>query len=336
MTDLLLTYIVPVYNTAPYVVKCLQSLVNQGFEPDQYEIIAVDDGSTDDSRARIEAFAQEHPQVRLLCQANAGVSAARNLALDHARGRYVQFIDSDDYLADGAMAQLVRRAVDENLDVLMFNFDWVDVDGQALKVSKPRDDMQSTPVMTGVEFLDAFTLMQYVCWYIVRLDCLNKREIRFNTSLIACEDGEMSPRFMLYASRVAYCDASPYCYVNRGDSAMNNTNREHLRRRIFSQIDAAQSIDRTINQFEAATGRDVPASVAGLRNLYLYFSMTKALTCGCVDDAVSRIRSAGLYPFPCIGPETNYMGAKWKVIHRLMMHPGLWSVLSRVYSMMNK
>ena len=88
MTDnsILLTYIIPVYNTERYVLKCLQSVVNQGLHPDQYEVLVVDDGSTDGSREVVKEFAADRPQVHLLTQANAGVSAARNLALDHARG----------------------------------------------------------------------------------------------------------------------------------------------------------------------------------------------------------------------------------------------------------
>ena len=96
MSDLLLTYIIPLYNTETYVLKCLQSIVDQDLSPDQYEVIVIDDGSTDGSRAVVEGFAREHSQVMLLTQVNAGVSAARNLALEHARGRYLQFVDSDD------------------------------------------------------------------------------------------------------------------------------------------------------------------------------------------------------------------------------------------------
>ncbi|MBQ3730849.1 MAG: hypothetical protein II905_03755, partial [Muribaculaceae bacterium] len=70
--------------------------------------------------------------------------------------------------------------------------------------------------------------------------------------------------------------------------------------------------------------------------VYLYFSMTKALTCGMVDEVVDRIRQAGLYPFPCVGPEANYDGVKWKVIHWPMMHPRLWSFLSKIYRMIKK
>jgi hypothetical protein len=76
--------------------------------------------------------------------------------------------------------------------------------------------------------------------------------------------------------------------------------------------------------------------VLGVRNVYLYFSMTKALTCGYVKETLARIRQYGMYPFPCVGPEANYTGFKWGVIHRLMMRPRLWQCLSRIYCMIRK
>lgn len=336
MADILLTYIVPVYNTEPYLPKCLHSLVNQGLDKEVYEVLVVDDGSSDGSKAVVEAFAAEHPQVRLISQPNAGVSAARNKALDSARGRYVQFVDSDDYLEAGAMAPLLQRAVDEDLDVLMFNFKWVDGDGRLIKVSHPRDGMETTPAMPSIDYLSAYPIMQYVCWYIVRLDLLNRLNLRFNTSLIACEDGALAAEFMLHVGRVAFSQAEPYCYVSRGDSAMNNTDAAHLRRRIFSQVDAAGVINAAIGRYQAASGKQAPASISGLRNLYLYFSMTKALACDCVDAVVERMRQAGMYPFPCIGPEVNYLGAKWKVLHALMVHPRIWKFLSVIYRWIKK
>ena len=112
MSELLLTYIVPVYNTEAYVLQCLQSIVGQGLEAEDYEVLAVDDGSTDTSRSVVEAFTRDHAQVRLLTQANKGVSAARNLALDNARGRYVMFVDSDDRIREHAVPRLLKKVVD--------------------------------------------------------------------------------------------------------------------------------------------------------------------------------------------------------------------------------
>jgi hypothetical protein len=167
--------------------------------------------------------------------------------------------------------------------------------------------------------------------FIIRRDYLERERLRFDTSLIACEDGALISRFLLNAGRVAHDDTVAYCYVNRSDSAMHNPDRDHLRRRIFSQVDAAVSINATARQFEEQTGKRAPASVYGVRNVYLYFSMTKALTCGLVDEVLDRIRQAGLFPFPCVGPEADYQGVKWKLIHSLMMRPRLWKLLSNIY-----
>ena len=335
MSEILLTYIVPVYNTERYLEKCLRSIVGQGIDADAYEVLVMDDGSTDGSKAVAEAFIRENPQVRLFTAANAGVSAARNRALDAARGRYVQFVDSDDFLLDGMMGRLLQRALDDRLDVLVFNYNWADPDGT---ITRPSCDAAATtsPMTTGVEYLSCNTMSPYVWRYLISRDYLEKNQWRFDPSLIVCEDGDLIARFMLNASRVASDASAPYCYVNRGDSAMHNQDKEHLRRRIFSQIDSAASIDATIRKYETESGVKAPASVSGLRNVYLYFSMTKALTCGCVDEALTRIRQAGLYPFPCVGPEANYVGPRWKIIHRLMMTPALWSGLSKLYCMIKK
>lgn len=335
MSELLLTYIVPVYNTEAYVLQCLQSIVNQGLDPDAYEVLAVDDGSSDSSRAVIEAFACEHPQVRLLVQANAGVSTARNLALDNARGCYLMFVDSDDYLCGNTVPRLLRRIQDESLDVLSFNYCRVDVEGHQLPHTRD-DNYATTAVSTGYDFLTAHSMTPYVWRFMIRRDYLEQGQWRFNPSLIVCEDGALIAQFLLNAPRMAHDGQEVYCYVTRGDSAMHNPDRDHLRRRICSQVDSAALIDATARQFEASTGLKAPASVDGVRNVYLYFSMTKALTTGLVDEILERIRKAGLFPFPCVGPEADYYGMKWKIIHLLMMRPWLWRCLSKVYRMIKK
>lgn len=331
MSEILLTYIVPVYNTEAYLDRCLQSLVNQGLAEDAYEVLVVDDGSTDGSRGVVEKFAVTHPQVRLIAQANAGVSAARNLALSQATGRYVQFVDSDDYLEPAVMGPLLHQAMSDNLEMLLFNFRKVDEQGTTLEHFRSSDDAAVTSVTTGVGFLESHRLMPYVCWYLLQRDYLNDMQARFDSSLVVCEDGAFITGLLLNANRVAYRDVTPYCYVMRSGSAMHNAEREHQRRRIFSQVDAAASIEQTCRQYTAREGRDVPASVRGLRNVYLYFSMTRALTAKCVDEVVARMREAGLFPFPCVGPEANYHGMKWRLIHSLMMRPSLWRVLSVLY-----
>ena len=335
MKDILLSYIVPVYNTEAYVIKCLDTIIDQGINPDEYEVIVVDDGSPDNSRAIIQEYIQTHQQVRLISQPNGGLSAARNTGIDNAHGRYLHFVDSDDYLVPGMMNSLLQRAVNQNLDILFFNYQGVDMQGNPIAAGKVVD-FPSTQPMTGYDFLKTHSMIPYAWRFLLSRDYLDKVGYRFDTSIRICEDGPFMARILPNAESVVYEDSIAYCYVNRGDSFMHNPNPEHLRRRLLSQVDAAASINEAITQFESSTGLPSPKSVAGMRNVYLYFSMTKALTCGCVDDVLQHIKQAGLYPFPCVGPEANYTGKKWAIIHFLMMRPCIWKFLSKIYCMVKK
>lgn len=97
----LLTVIVPVYNTADYLPRCVDSLLNQGLG-EQLEILLVNDGSTDGSEKICDKYYAAYPTIiRLLEKDNGGVSSARNLGMDNASGRYLTFVDSDDYISAG-------------------------------------------------------------------------------------------------------------------------------------------------------------------------------------------------------------------------------------------
>ena len=104
----LISVIIPVYNVAPYLERCLDSVAAQTWE--NLEVWLVDDGSTDGSLALCEARAEQDSRFRVLRQANAGVSAARNRGMDHAAGQYLQFVDGDDFLPPDATENQARTA----------------------------------------------------------------------------------------------------------------------------------------------------------------------------------------------------------------------------------
>jgi len=97
-----LSTVIPVYNTAPWLGRCVDSVLAQGLGAGEHEIVLVDDGSTDASPAICDGYAAAYPgRVRVLHQPNCGVSAARNAGVAAARGEYVHFVDSDDRLVPG-------------------------------------------------------------------------------------------------------------------------------------------------------------------------------------------------------------------------------------------
>ena len=108
--------VIPVYNSAKYLRECLDSVVSQTF--DDWEIVAVDDGSSDESPAILDEYAAKDSRIRVIHKANAGVSAARNDGLDTAKGEYIVFVDSDDLLLASALDILYKKISSENADVV--------------------------------------------------------------------------------------------------------------------------------------------------------------------------------------------------------------------------
>ncbi|MEU9444864.1 glycosyltransferase family 2 protein [Streptomyces sp. NPDC048304] len=112
--------IVPVYNPGPYIEDCIASLLRQSLPPDAYEVIFVDDGSTDATPARLDALAAEHPHIHVIHQENSGWSGKpRNVGIEACRGEFVMFVDNDDRLGDEALERMYDYGVANKADVIV-------------------------------------------------------------------------------------------------------------------------------------------------------------------------------------------------------------------------
>jgi poly(ribitol-phosphate) beta-N-acetylglucosaminyltransferase len=112
--------VVPVYNTGPYIELCIDSILGQSLPADEYEAIFVDDGSTDDTPARLDELAAEHPNVHVIHTSNSGwAGTPRNIGIDAAVGEFIQFVDSDDYLGAEAMERMYDYGVANGADVIV-------------------------------------------------------------------------------------------------------------------------------------------------------------------------------------------------------------------------
>lgn len=116
-----LSVIVPIYNVEKYLPRCLDSLLCQGMETKEYEVICVNDGSTDNSAAILAEYEKKYPDIfRVVTQGNQGVSVARNIGMQMAQGEYIAFVDSDDYVVIGGYAYLCETFLLGGADVLTF------------------------------------------------------------------------------------------------------------------------------------------------------------------------------------------------------------------------
>ena len=114
-----ISLIIPVYNVQEYIEKALQSVVNQTFK--DFEVIIVNDGSKDQSVEIVKKFIRKYDNFRLINQENQGLSGARNTGLKEAKGEYIAFIDSDDFIENNFLEELYNLAVDNDADISYCN-----------------------------------------------------------------------------------------------------------------------------------------------------------------------------------------------------------------------
>ena len=117
---MLLSIIIPLYNCGESIEQCILSVYKQNLDERDFEVIVVNDGSTDGSEKRVQKIAELHNNITLINQKNQGPSAARNIGIRVAKGKYLQFLDADDYLVEGYIDRLLKTALDDDPDIITF------------------------------------------------------------------------------------------------------------------------------------------------------------------------------------------------------------------------
>lgn len=240
-----LSIIVPVYNVEAYLQKCVTSLLNQDLPASEYEIILVDDGSTDGSGALCDALAAEQGSIRVIHQQNRGLSGARNAGISAAAGQYVLFVDSDDFLESDVLGKLVKLGEDKDLDILRFNYQNVNEAGEVFepnKYAKPFVDF-SEEVCDGVTFLnERLGYACYACQFMVRASLLKQEGNGFKEG-IYYEDVEWTPRVLLQAGRTASTGKIVYNYLFRTGSIARNTDIEKKRKALRDKLSILEGFE---------------------------------------------------------------------------------------------
>ena len=200
--------IVPVYNAQKYLERSLDSILGQSFT--DYELILVDDGSTDDSGKMCDDYVRSNPQVRVFHQTNQGVSAARQKGLDSATGEYVIFADPDDWVEPTMLEELFEVAINDDADVVLCDF-WINSSEETgdRKYQNPRalsSDSVLRQLISGE--LHGFTWNK-----LYRSSCLKKHHVAFPQGINYSEDLWFNCKlFLNHDVKVAYLQKPFYHY----------------------------------------------------------------------------------------------------------------------------
>lgn len=227
--------IIPIYNAERYLRDCIDSILNQKFQ--EFELILVNDGSTDNSGFICDEYAQMNSKVKVFHLENGGVSKARNFGIEHAQGEYIQFVDADDCITEDCGVCFLESANKSNPDMIIGNSRIYDTNNNVLEILDIGNSGEYTPkqLLDGITFSLKAQYLHYVWnkWY--RADIIRKYNIKFDTSVNLGEDFLFNCRFMRYCNSIALTQKEIYNYYWRINQSLTKKFRynELERRRIM-------------------------------------------------------------------------------------------------------
>lgn len=199
--------IVPVYNAASTLRKCVDSLLAQTLK--DFEVLLVDDGSTDESSAICDEYAGKDSRVKAFHKANGGVSSARQFGIDHAQGEYTIHTDPDDWVEPEMLEELYKKAKEIDADMVICDYWENGPDIQKKVVQKPAS------LNAGTVLQELFThLHGSTCNKMIRKSCYPKFGVRFPMGIDYCEDLYVCASLLKHDIKVAYLPKAFYHYYN--------------------------------------------------------------------------------------------------------------------------
>lgn len=219
----LISVIIPVYNVEKYLRECVDSVLAQSYK--NYEIILVDDGSTDTSGEICDEYAEGYTQVSVIHKSNGGLSDARNTGLKHSSGEYVYFLDSDDFIVQAAFEKLVSLAEREQTDLIFFDaVSFEDADknyniAQRYVRKKQYDSKKGEELLC--ELLENKDFHSAVPLCFMRKDILEKNKLDFVDGIVY-EDMIFTYKLCMSSAVVAHCFESLYHRRYRESSIMTS------------------------------------------------------------------------------------------------------------------
>lgn len=233
-----ITVIIPVYNTAKYLREAIDSILNQTFK--EIEVIAINDGSTDNCLDILNEYALNDNRVKVYSQENKGLSLTRNFGLDNSRGDYIYFFDSDDILLPLALEELYNKCEKDNLDFCFFDADLLYEDNvDNIYYDYLRCHLLDDKIYTGIEItkslLDIRMFRASACLYLVRRDYWKNLNIYFHNTIH--EDELFTSLLYLQAKRIGFIPKAFFIRRVRASSIITSAFSEKNLSAYFFTVD---------------------------------------------------------------------------------------------------
>ena len=284
-TQPLVTFVVCYYDLPMQMLcQCVDSILALSLQREEREIIVVDDGSDISPTNALMQYGEDIIYVR---QKHSGLSAARNMGINMARGLYLQFVDGDDRL----MTEPYNHCLDilrshEDADMVVFDFT------SSTDVSTTYTD---GPVLSGTDFMRHHNIHGSACLYLFRQKTLS--ELRFTPGIFH-EDEEFTPQLLLRAEHVYPTDAHAYYYCQRPNSITSTTDEQKVQKRLDDLHAITHRLYLMADRLPLNDRLALRRRVAQLTMDYLYQIIMQTRSAQQLDTRIAMLRSEGLFPLP--------------------------------------
>lgn len=222
----LISVVVPVYNASESVEATLQSIINQTYK--NFEILVINDGSTDDSQEVIEELMLTYPNIKLISQANAGVSSARNKGIENSSGKYISFLDSDDMFDPTFLEKMINSIVKASADYCYCGYNVIS--NNSIKKKRTANFAPKSPLKNYI----LGKLKLHTSTWLIKKDLLFENNIRFSENLNWGEDFEFFCKVLAYGATGSTVKEYLTYYVNEeGDKRLSSHSLDKIEKDYF-------------------------------------------------------------------------------------------------------
>lgn len=269
----LLSIIIPVYDVENLLPKCLNSIYEQDFSLNEFEVILINDGSNDNSLKVALQYASQYNNIQIINQKNSGQSVARNKGLAAAKGEYIYFIDSDDYLSKGYLKSIVIFSKKNNLDFLGFQ---VRRTSSREEVNKFEKISIHAEYESGLKLLAEYNYNNGPWWYIAKRSVIG--DLLFKVGVYA-EDGLFTSELLQKVNKAVIINNTIYNYFINDSSTVKTKTEEHVNKMIKDMISASFTFNDIISKLHETSPYYFLAKnrLRERQESYLFFALVRML-----------------------------------------------------------
>ena len=315
-----LRIIIPDYNVEQYLERCVDSCEKQDIPREDYEVIVVDDGSSDSTLQVANMMSLRYDNMVVLTQENGGSSKARNHGLKEAKGDYVWFVDADDYIVDSCIGRVLALCEENDLDICHFALTRFCADGS---IEPSETYHQAEKLLRGRDCLLNFSaqVVCSACANFYKRSFLNDFDICF-TEGITQQDVEINGRAFAVAQRCMMVNDTMYMYVYNPESVRRNPNIDKRKKYVGDTVRVAE-LHRDLYakhgnaELHRYVVRHTNSRIAG----GIYSMVKNGVDEQVLDEFVRVAREKSLYPI-----KGNTLSWQWNLLRPIINTPAMWWV----------